>query len=97
MKLSGKTAGEIFEQVRALIQSGELKSGDVLPPVREMATSLAVNRNTVAAAYKRLTDAGFAQSRGRNGTVIRGFAAPVVAMEGSPPNLALRDLAGGNP
>jgi len=97
MKLSGKTSGEIFEQVRALIQSGELKPGQALPTVRDLAVSLEVNRNTVATAYKRLTDAGFAISKGRNGTVIRGFVTPAVALEGTPPDLALRDLAGGNP
>lgn len=97
MKLSGKTSGEIFEQVRALVQSGELKPGQTLPTVRDLAVSLEVNRNTVATAYKRLTDAGFAVSKGRNGTVIRGFVMPAVALEGTPPDLALRDLAGGNP
>ncbi|MBU9833589.1 transcriptional regulator PtsJ [Rahnella sp. L72c] len=97
MKLTGKTASEIFDKVRTLIQSGELKPGEALPPVRELAVSLEVNRNTVAAAYKRLTDAGFAVSQGRNGTVIRGFAFQAVAMEGSPPDLAVRDLASGNP
>ncbi|WP_434747612.1 transcriptional regulator PtsJ [Pantoea sp. Lu_F5_004] len=97
MKLSGKTSGEIFEQVRALVQSGELKPGQALPTVRDLAVSLEVNRNTVATAYKRLTDAGFAISKGRNGTVIRGFVMPAVAMEGTSPDMALRDLAGGNP
>ncbi|NEH20512.1 transcriptional regulator PtsJ [Pantoea agglomerans] len=97
MKLSGKTSGEIFEQVRSLVQSGELKPGQTLPSVRDLAVSLEVNRNTVATAYKRLTDAGFAVSKGRNGTVIRGFVMPAVAMEGTSPDMALRDLAGGNP
>ncbi|HHC4865294.1 TPA: GntR family transcriptional regulator, partial [Klebsiella michiganensis] len=50
----GKTASEIFDSIRHLVQSGALKPGDVLPPVRELAGKLSVNRNTVAAAYKRL-------------------------------------------
>lgn len=97
MFISGKTAGEIFEQIRGHVESGNLKSGDVLPPVRELAAELSVNRNTVALAYKRLTDAGFAMSRGRNGTVIRGFTPQEVAQEGVSPGTALRDLASGNP
>lgn len=97
MKISGKSAGEIVEQVRAKIASGELKPGQTLPPVRELAGLLKINRNTVATAYKRLIDAGFAVSRGRNGTVIRGFITSPMAQEGSAPDMALRDLAGGNP
>ncbi|PJZ03306.1 transcriptional regulator PtsJ [Pantoea rodasii] len=94
--ISGKTAGEIFEQIRAGMQSGGYLPGDTLPPVRELAVALEVNRNTVAAAYKRLIEAGFAESRGRNGTVIRALAERA-AQEGSPPGLTLIDLAGGNP
>lgn len=92
----GKTASDIFEHIRASVQSGELHPGDTLPPVRDLALQLDVNRNTVASAYKRLTDAGIAESRGRNGTVIRGPDAPA-QQEGTPPGLALTDLAGGNP
>lgn len=94
--ISGKTAGEIFEQIRLAVQSGALHANDTLPPVRELATTLDVNRNTVALAYKRLVAAGIAESKGRNGTVIRSIAhdAP---QEGTPPGLALTDLAGGNP
>ncbi len=92
----GKTASDIFEQIRLRVQSGELCPGDTLPSVRDLALALDVNRNTVASAYKRLTDAGIAESRGRNGTVIRDNAAPA-QQEGTPPGLALIDLAGGNP
>lgn len=60
----GKTASEIFDSIRHLVQSGALKPGDVLPPVRELAGKLSVNRNTVAAAYKRLVTSGTAISQG---------------------------------
>lgn len=65
--LAGKTASEIFDNIRHLVQSGGLQPGEVLPPVRELASQLAVNRNTVAAAYKRLVTSGLAVSQGRNG------------------------------
>lgn len=55
-----------------------------------------MNRNTVAAAYKRLITAGLAQSLGRNGTVIKGSPSPV-ALEGGDPHTPLHDLSGGNP
>ncbi len=45
------------------MQSGGLQPGEVLPPVRELASQLAVNRNTVAAAYKRLVTSGLAVSQ----------------------------------
>ncbi|STU97074.1 transcriptional regulator of pyridoxine metabolism [Klebsiella pneumoniae subsp. ozaenae] len=48
-----------------------MQPGEVLPPVRELASQLAVNRNTVAAAYKRLVTSGLAVSQGRNGTAIK--------------------------
>jgi len=96
MKIRGKTAGEIFDHIRAMIQSGEVAPGTLLPTLRELAAELGVNRNTVALAYKRLTDAGFVLSKGRNGTLVRAPIAPT-DIEGSTPNLVLRDLASGNP
>ncbi len=60
--LAGKTASEIFDNIRHLVQSGGLQP-EVLPPVRELASQLAVNRNTVAAAYKRLVTSGWPSVR----------------------------------
>ncbi len=96
MNISGKTSGEIFEQIRAQVQSGERAPGDALPPMRDLAQALGVNRNTVASAYKRLLDAGLAESKGRNGTVVREFLQQPV-QEGGTPGIALLDLADGNP
>ncbi|MCL7653797.1 GntR family transcriptional regulator, partial [Klebsiella pneumoniae] len=57
-------------------QGGVLTPGEVLPPVRELASQLAVNRNTVAAAYKRLVTSGLAVSQGRHGPAIKGREPP---------------------
>ncbi|SUG46582.1 transcriptional regulator [Salmonella enterica subsp. arizonae] len=92
--INGKTASEIFNSIRQHITAGTLRAEDSLPPVRELASELKVNRNTVAAAYKRLITAGLAQSLGRNGTVIKGSPSPV-ALEGGDPHTPLRDLSGG--
>lgn len=75
--IDGKTANEIFDSIRQHVATGTLAAGETLPPVRELATALNVNRNTVAAAYKRLVTSGLAQSQGRNGTVIKGISAPL--------------------
>jgi len=96
LKIIGKTALEISDCVRALVQNGTLRPGDSLPPVRDLADTLSVNRNTVAAAYQRLAKAGVALTQGRLGTTI---CAPPQAgeQEGLSIGTALIDLADGNP
>ena len=42
------------DQVRDAILDGRLRAGERVPPSRDLARSLAVSRNTVAAAYDRL-------------------------------------------
>ncbi|MBV2159578.1 transcriptional regulator PtsJ [Achromobacter denitrificans] len=96
MKIQGKTAAEIFDCVRALLQSGQLRPGQALPPVRDLAVELDINRNTVAAAYKRLSAAGIAVTQGRLGTIIREPSGPG-EQEGALTNTPLVDLASGNP
>lgn len=96
MKIQGKTAGEIFDCVRALAQSGQLPPGQTLPPVRDLAVELDINRNTVAAAYKRLVTAGIALTQGRLGTIIRDQSGPG-EQEGALSDSPLADLASGNP
>lgn len=58
MVITGATATEIAESVRQQIERAELAPGDALPPVRALADDLQVNRNTVVAAYRHLTQAG---------------------------------------
>jgi DNA-binding transcriptional MocR family regulator len=96
MKIKGKTSAELFDNIRAMVLNGELLPGDLLPPVRELAETLVVNRNTVAAAYKRLADAGIAVTQGRLGTTV---CAPPRAgeQEGLSGGTTLIDLADGNP
>lgn len=94
--IDGKTANEIFDSVRQHISTGLLSPGETLPPVRELAAALNVNRNTVAAAYKRLVTSGLALSQGRNGTAVKSMDSPI-ALEGSNPDTPLTDLSGGNP
>ncbi len=61
---------QIVVQLRRLLATGGLTVGDELPPVRQLAGDLGINLNTVARAYRELTDAGLlASARGR-GTVV---------------------------
>jgi DNA-binding transcriptional MocR family regulator len=70
IKISGQSAQGIFESIRELVNSKTLKEGEPLPPVRQLASHLGVNRNTVSAAYQRLSKAGIAITQGRLGTRI---------------------------
>jgi DNA-binding transcriptional regulator YhcF (GntR family) len=56
---------QIFEQIRALIERGELQPGDALPTVRQLAGDLGVAPNTVARAYAELRAEGFVASEER--------------------------------
>jgi GntR family transcriptional regulator len=59
---------QIFEQLRGFIERGELRSGDSLPTVRQLAGDLGVAPNTVARAYSELQRDGWLASEGRRGT-----------------------------
>ena len=65
---------QIVRQVQAGVASGELKPGDPLPTVRQLAGDLQLNRNTVARAYKQLEDQHVIQTAGRKGTFVRNDA-----------------------
>ena len=94
-QIMGTTAGDIADSVRGLRDRGVLRAGSSLPPVRELAATLGVNRNTAVAAYRQLAQAGIVISRGRAGTVITGLEA--VAQEGYASDTVLRDVGTGNP
>lgn len=94
-QITGTTAADIADSVRDLRDRGVLVAGCSLPPVRELATILGVNRNTAVAAYRQLAQAGLVISRGRAGTVIAGHEN--VAQEGYAADTVLRDVGTGNP
>jgi DNA-binding transcriptional regulator YhcF (GntR family) len=49
---------------------GALRSGDLLPPVRELAFELGVHFNTVAEAYRILADEGWLDLKRRRGAQV---------------------------
>jgi DNA-binding transcriptional MocR family regulator len=95
LQITGRSAADIAASVRALIERGTLLPGDPLPPVRNLADDLGVNRNTAVAAYRQLTNAGVVVTRGRGGTRVADRSA--VAQEGFAADSVLRDVATGNP
>ena len=50
------------EQLRRLILAGAFAEGERLPSVRELASQLAINPNTIQRAYRELEQAGFIYS-----------------------------------
>lgn len=95
LDIRGRSASEIADSLRALIERGDLRPGQAIPPVRALADGLGVNRNTVVAAYRQLTQAGVIVTRGRGGTRVADPAP--VAQEGFAAGSVLRDVGTGNP
>ncbi|MCU0487994.1 MAG: GntR family transcriptional regulator [Anaerolineales bacterium] len=61
---------QIVEQIRRKVANGELRLGDQLPTVRQLATELRVNFNTVARAYRLLDEARLISTQQGRGTYI---------------------------
>ena len=61
---------QVMSQVKQAIASGELKPGDQLPTVRQLADELEVNFNTVARAYRLLDEEGIISTQHGRGTYI---------------------------
>ncbi|HSW57427.1 MAG TPA: GntR family transcriptional regulator [Dehalococcoidales bacterium] len=61
---------QIILQIKEQLRRGELKTGDELPSVRELANSLSINMHTVRRAYLRLSEQGLLSLRlGRRATI----------------------------
>ncbi len=54
--------GQVKDGFRKLILSGALATGEKLPSVRELASELAINPNTIQRAYRELEAEGFIYS-----------------------------------
>lgn len=70
-RIEGARAADITASVEDGVRTGGLGAGQLLPPVRELASELGVNANTVAAAYRSLRDRGVIETAGRRGSRVR--------------------------
>ncbi|MFF8482424.1 aminotransferase class I/II-fold pyridoxal phosphate-dependent enzyme [Streptomyces sp. CAI-85] len=97
-RITGRRAADISASIERAVGEGALEPGQLLPPMRELAATLGVNPNTVAAAYRTLRERGVIETHGRRGSRVR----PKPATTGREkvrldvPE-GVRDLAGGNP
>jgi len=69
-----KISAKIVSQIKVLIQEGDLRPGDPLPPERELMRLLNVSRPSIREALKSLIGMGFLETTQGNRTVVRSLA-----------------------
>src|SRR5215475_4210004 len=62
---------EIVRQIKSMIAEGRLKSGDQLPPERDLAEKFVVSRTSVREALRALESLGLIEIRAGEGTFVR--------------------------
>ena len=62
---------QITEKLKELIIGGYLKENDKIPSVRELASQLAINPNTIQKAYKQLEFEGYIYARPAKGYFVK--------------------------
>lgn len=76
ISLNYRDARPIYEQVkdglRRLMVTGAIAPGDKLPSVRSLATTLAINPNTIQRAYEALEGEGYVYSVAGKGSFAAG-------------------------
>lgn len=65
---------QIKEKFKELIVTGAIKEQEKIPSVRELASMLAINPNTIQRAYKELEEEGYIYSQRAKGS----FVAPAL-------------------
>ncbi|MDQ2812159.1 MAG: GntR family transcriptional regulator [Actinomycetota bacterium] len=66
---------QLVHQVRQSLLLGYLREGDRLPTVKDVASDLVINPNTVVKAYRQLEHEGLAGGRPGQGTFITASSA----------------------
>ena len=63
---------QVAAEIRRAIAEGEAKAGERLPPARDLAAELGVNRNTVLRALRLLRDEGLLDFKRGRGVRVTG-------------------------
>lgn len=61
---------QLIEQVKKAVLSDEVRAGDALPSIRQLANDLDINNKTVAKAYRLLERDSVIQTKGYRGTYV---------------------------
>jgi DNA-binding transcriptional MocR family regulator len=96
-RISGKGAKQIAASVERAIEAGDLRPGDQLPAVRQLAAQLEVSPTTVAAALADLRSRGLVMTRARSRSYVSWRPPVAGAWLGTAVPAGARDLASGNP
>jgi len=67
---------QIVDALRLELVNGSFAPGDQLPPVRQLAMDLGIHFNTVAEAYRILSEEGWLDLKRRRGAVVIARAKP---------------------
>jgi len=70
-----KISTKIAEQIKTLINNGELKPGDALPPERELVKVFSVSRASLREALNTLAGMGFIEMSHKHRTIVKSLAA----------------------
>ena len=72
---------QIIGCVRRGIATGELTTGEQLPPAAELAEAIGVNRNTVLSAYRELRQTGILEFRRGRGARVAATGSQQASVE----------------
>ncbi len=90
ISLNNRDSRPIYEQIkdslRRLLITGAISEGERLPSVRELASRLAINPNTIQRAYRELESEGYIYSAAGKGS----FAARVSEVDAKRKNELLK-------
>ncbi|HDD55613.1 MAG TPA: GntR family transcriptional regulator [Chloroflexi bacterium] len=75
---------QIIHQLQALIEEGSLSPGDQLPTTRQLAGKLGINFNTVARAYRKLSQEGLISTQPGRGTFVLNPKGKTTSIKGKP-------------
>ncbi len=72
---------QVVRQVTFAVANGALRSGEMIPSVRQLARDLAINPNTVARAYRQLQDLNVLEAVRGTGLQVASGAKPICKSE----------------
>ena len=62
---------QLVDEIKIMIETGELSAGDSLPTIRALAKQIDVANNTIVRAYQELESQSIIESGGRKGTFVK--------------------------